>query len=591
MDDAHVFTPVEESSPPPPRERAGGRVVLLVLMGLVFLLGVVWTAAYFLAGDRVPRGTTVAGVRIGGQTPGEAETTLRRGLADRADSPFAVAAADRSISVTPDRLGLSVDYEASVAAAGGGRSWSPVRLWAYWTGGDDLDAVVVTDAEARDQELAALAGRVEVAPVDGAIRFSRGRALVSEPVVGERLDVEAAASQFDAAYLGPDVTLELPLVPEAPDIDADDVAEAMAGFGRPAMARPVVLRFRSERVLLRPREYSRAISMRARDGELVPALDARALRRLVASRVTSRDEPVDAQVRLVDGRPQVIPASPGVGYDPQRVTDRFLDLVVRPAGERVIRVPATVVRPDLTTAEARRLGIKEQVSTFTTYFPYAEYRNVNIGRAADLVNGTVLKPGETFSLNHVVGERTVANGFTEGFIISDGIFREDLGGGVSQMATTTFNAAFFAGLKDIEHKPHSFYISRYPEGREATVSWGSIDLRFQNDTRYGVLVEASVSPSTPSSQGAVTVSMWSTKTWDITTTTSGRSAFTSPATRTLTTDDCVPNQGYGGFDVSVYRYFRRPGSSDLVRTERFDTTYTPSDTVICEDPSANGPND
>jgi vancomycin resistance protein YoaR len=287
----------------------------------------------------------------------------------------------------------------------------------------------------------------------------------------------------------------------------------------------------------------------------------------------------------------VIPASPGVGYDPQRVADRFLGLVVRPAGEREMRVPATVIRPDFTTAEARRLGIKEQVSTFTTYFPYAEYRNVNIGRAAELVNGTVLKPGETFSLNDVVGERTVANGFTEGFVISNGIFREDLGGGVSQMATTTFNAAFFAGLKDIEHKPHSFYISRYPEGREATVSWGSIDLRFQNDTPYGVLVEASVSPSSPSSQGAVTVSMWSTKTWDITTSTSGRSAFTSPATRTLTTDDCIPNQGYGGFDVSVYRYFRRPGSSDLVRTERFDTTYTPSDTVICEDPSAGGPND
>ena len=90
----------------------------------------------------------------------------------------------------------------------------------------------------------------------------------------------------------------------------------------------------------------------------------------------------------------------------------------------------------------------------------------------------MLKPGETFSLNDTVGERTEANGFTKGFIISDGIFKEDLGGGVSQMATTTFNAMFFAGLEDVEHKPHSFYIDRYPVGREATVAWGAVDLRF-----------------------------------------------------------------------------------------------------------------
>ena len=84
----------------------------------------------------------------------------------------------------------------------------------------------------------------------------------------------------------------------------------------------------------------------------------------------------------------------------------------------------------------------------------------------------MLKPGDTFSLNDIVGERTAANGFTKGFIISDGVFTEDFGGGVSQVATTTFNAAFFAGLEDVEHKPHSFYIDRYPVGREATVAWG-----------------------------------------------------------------------------------------------------------------------
>jgi vancomycin resistance protein YoaR len=267
------------------------------------------------------------------------------------------------------------------------------------------------------------------------------------------------------------------------------------------------------------------------------------------------------------------------------VSAAFLALVVKEAGQREMPVKATVRQAAFRTADARRLRITERVSTFTTYYPHAEYRNVNIGRAAELIDGTVLKPGETFSLNRIVGERTRQNGFTEGFVISDGVFREDLGGGVSQIATTTFNAMFFAGLKDVEHKPHSFYIDRYPVGREATVAWGSVDLRFTNDTPYGVLVTARRDRSTPSSSGSVTVSMWSTKTWDITARTGERYNFTEPKTRRLSDPECVDNEGYGGFDIDVFRTFRRPGSPKVVRNERFHTTYTPSDTVICTSPS------
>jgi vancomycin resistance protein YoaR len=273
-----------------------------------------------------------------------------------------------------------------------------------------------------------------------------------------------------------------------------------------------------------------------------------------------------------------------VTFKPGQVASAFLGVVDKPVGERTATVESTVAEPEFTTKDARALKIKQKVSSFTTYYPYAAYRNVNIPRAAELVNGTVLRPGDVFSLNDVVGERTKENGFTEGFIISNGIFKEDLGGGVSQMATTTFNAMFFAGLKDVEHKPHSFYIDRYPVGREATVAWGAVDLRFQNDTPYGVLVEARVTPATPTASGVVTVSMWSTKYWDITTKTGERYNLTSPATRTLTTEECYPNTGYGGFDIDIWRYFRKPGSSALVRTEKMHTHYIPSDTVICKPP-------
>jgi vancomycin resistance protein YoaR len=240
-----------------------------------------------------------------------------------------------------------------------------------------------------------------------------------------------------------------------------------------------------------------------------------------------------------------------------------------------------VAQADFTTKEARALKVREEVSRFVTYFPYAVYRNVNQSRAAELIDGTLLQPGETFSFNDTVGERTAENGFVPGFIISDGVFREDLGGGVSQVVTTTYNAAFFAGLKDIEHKPHSFYIDRYPVGREATVAWPSVDLKFKNNTPYGVLIEAFVVNSTPSSQGEMHVRMWSTKHWDIRASTSERYAFTSPNTRYDDTDACVPTTGYGGFTVKVRRHVRKAGSDELLRTEVDTVTYTPADTVIC----------
>ncbi len=113
------------------------------------------------------------------------------------------------------------------------------------------------------------------------------------------------------------------------------------------------------------------------------------------------------------------------------------------------------------------------------------------------------------------------------------------------------------------------------------MAWPYVDLRFQNDTDHGVLIEAFISPSSPSRTGSMTVRMWSTKTWDIKTSTSDRYNATSPSTRRLEGDECVPNQGYGGFDIDVFRDFYAPGSDERVRRETFNTTYTPSDTVIC----------
>jgi len=523
-------------------------------------------------------------VEVGGRTQAAAARVLEREFDRRADAAIDITVGDVTRSVLPETAGLSVDYEASVAKAGARRSWEPQWLWDYFTGGDDLDPVVSVDDAAQQAFLTELAAEVGTPAQEGAVRFFGGRFDVTEPRTGETLDTEAAGEALEAAYLTQESSADLPTVTVQPEIDAADVAEAVDRFANPAMSAPVTLVFGDARARLSPRDYAKALSLEPQDGVLVPVLDTERLDELIGDVVAGSGAPVDATVRLVDGVPRVIPSRPGVTYEPEAVHATFLDLVTRPQGERQLAVESTVAKPEFTTKDARALKITEQVSTFTTYFPHADYRNTNIGRAAELVSGTVVEPGETFSLNETVGERTQENGFTEGFIISDGIFKEELGGGVSQMATTTFNAAFFAGMTDVEHKPHSFYIDRYPVGREATVAWPSVDLKFRNDTPYGVLITASLTPSTPSTSGALTVSMWSTKYWDITTRTGQRYNFTEPETRTLRTEDCYPNEGYGGFEVDIWRYFRRAGETELVDTEKMHTTYIPSDTVVCLPP-------
>jgi vancomycin resistance protein YoaR len=579
--------PKNQTSATQPREKAGAKVVLWLLLGLGVLFGGLYVAAHYVAGDKVPRNTTVSGVRIGGHPQDEAAERLRAGLADRVAREIPTTVDGEQVAVDPALAGLSVDYDASVAEAGGERSWDPVRLWNYFTGGDAFEAEVEVDETAYNTFLTGLDEQYGTAARDGAITFDGAEIRTRQARTGQALDPSDTLVALEEAFLeeSPDpVALEMAEV--APAIDAGDVQEALDGFASPAVAAPVTLAFEGSQVKLFPADYTAAITLAPTDGELVATLDAARLTEVVGGKVT-QGAPVDASVALVDGTPQVVPAKPGVTFDPAELEAGFLAAAAAPQGERTLALSAQVAKPAFTTKDARALRVRERVSSFTTYFPYAEYRNVNIGRAAEIVDGTLLKPGETFSLNGIVGERTEANGFTKGYVINDGILVQDLGGGVSQMATTLFNAMFFAGLEDVEHKPHSFYIDRYPVGREATVAWGAVDLRFTNDTPYGVLIDTSFTDSTPSSSGAVTVTMYSTKYWDITTTTGQRYNLTEPKTRRINDLTCHPNEGYGGFDIDVVRYFRPVGENTETREDEvFTTTYIPSDTVICTNPDA-----
>jgi vancomycin resistance protein YoaR len=550
----------------------GGKVAAATILALALLLGAAWLALYLYAGDRAPRSARVEGVKIAGLAPAAAEEKLRHALAERAHAPITVSYGDgRTRSVDPAQAGLDIDYQASLTAAGGGHGWSPQRLWDVVTGSGDHDAVVTVDERRMQAALDSLGAGISQPPVDGSIAFHDGQALGVAGRPGLVIDRSGARALLMSRFLHAG-SQKLPVRTQQPVVTADEVNRTLGTFGRPAMSGPVTIVLGGQRIVAPPRLFGRALSVSVQDGHLVPQVDAGVLMEALAPVATTVGaEPEDARIVLKNGAPVVVPAKVGVAADGDALERGFALALVRRGAARRVVVPGHVRQPAFTTADAQRLGVHRLVSTFTASFPYADYRNVDLARSATLVNGSLLHPGETFSLNAALGERTKANGFAAGDF-------------VSPLATAMFNTMFFAGLKDVEHTAAAVHTETMPVGREATVVWPSADLRFSDDSPYGVLLDVRVQKASPRHRGTVTVSMWSTKRWDITALTGPREHVQQPTIHYVLASSCQRTVGSPGFGVDVVRVFRRPGSGKVLRTETFHTDYQAADTVRCGPP-------
>ncbi|MFC0625880.1 VanW family protein [Kribbella deserti] len=546
------------------------------------VLAVGYGAAYAFTGDKVPGETTVLGVSLGGLSEAEAKAKLTGAVKDKLDTPLKLKAGEKTVTLKPADAGLRLDVDATVEAAGAGRSLNPGRMWQVMTGGEAVEPVVIADKTKLDAAIGRVAKLIDQPATEGSITFEGVTPVQHQPAAGITLDKAGAAEAITKGYPFAGEPIALPADVTEPGAGNPDIAKALKEYAEPAMSGPIRLTVGEKFVELKPAELAPALKLTGNaDGKVVPSLDAAKLEPLFKERFENLEtEATDASFKIVGGKPQVVPAVDGQIVARDKVVPAILATLPKPAGERKVSIGLGKSKAKFTTEQAQALGIKEVMGAYTTYFPYAEYRNVNIGTAARKINGTLLKPGEMFSLNKIVGERTRENGFTEGNIINGGKFVLDLGGGVSQSATTTFNAAFFAGLKDVEHKAHSVYIDRYPVGREATVAWPSVDLRFQNDSGKGIFVETIFTKSTPGKKGALTVKIWGTKVWDITAGASERYNFRSPGTVYNTEPGCRPQAPTTGFDIKIYRYFAKNGTR--VKTESFTTNYNAADLIKCE---------
>lgn len=559
-------------------------LVAVVVAGLVLVVGVGgYLVGYLVAGDRLPKNAVVAGVAVGGLDTGAASRKLEEVLGKRAQAPVRVMVNGTQATIDPRAAGLAVDVPASVAKAGGGKSFDPRHIWQVLTGGSAVDAVTTADESKLSAAVAALAAEVDGPAKNASLRYEGIEVKRTSGIDGVQLDQSRTADRIRAEFLNAEGPIEVVATVTQPEISTAEVQQVVDGFAAPAVSGPVTLQAEgSDSFEVSPAMIARSVTFAPRDGTLAPQLDADTLHEAAKPVLEDVDltTPRDAEITIEDGKPKITPGVNGVTVTAASLAAAVEPVLPKRGKSRAATVEATAEEPEFTTADAQALGVKEITGKFTTKFPYAEYRNHNIGRAAELINNTLLKPGKTFSLNKTLGERTRKNGYVKGYIIRDGRFRMELGGGVSQSATTTFNAAFFAGLKDVEHRPHGLYINRYPAGREATVFWPDLDLRFKNDTDYGVLIEARLVKATDERQGKITVRMWSTKTYEkVESSELRRSNFTSGTDIRDSRSDCEPQDSVQGFDVDYDRLFYQGGK--VVKKEEFFWTYKPTSRVIC----------
>ena len=552
------------------------RALLVGAAAVVIGLGGVGVTAA-LAGEDVPDGVRVAGEDLSGLTRAEAEERIAAALRGPAAEPVPVVAGGEDLTLDPATAGLRVDAAATADEAVSGGLLDRLRTR---FGGREVDPVVEVDERALRRAVQALAPAVTREAAEGSVRFDETPAPVAvPPVQGRSLDVDGAVDAVREQWLRED-EVELPVEVEQVETTEQDVQEAVREIAAPAVAAPVVVDVEGAELVVPPAAIARALTVVADDeGELGPRLDPAALHTAVAPAVRSVGAPArDARFDLSSGAPVVVPSVAGTTVSPADLSAAVLGVLTDP-GPRRAAAPLTPAEPRLTTQEAQALGIREEIGSYTTRHPCCAPRVTNIHRIADLVDGHVVLPGERFDLNALTGPRDRARGFVDAPQILEGEFVDRIGGGISQFVTTMFNAVFFSGLKDVEHSPHSYYISRYPPGREATISYPEPDFVFENDSPTGVLVSTSYTGT------SITVTFWGTKRFeDVRSVTGPRTRLRDFDVQYVQRDDCTATEGEQGFDIVVTREFVQGGR--VVRREPFRTRYKPEPKFVCGPPPA-----
>jgi vancomycin resistance protein YoaR len=573
-----VVRPDAEPAPGPAPKKPYLRKAGWIAGGVFGLLVAIYGVDLLVSQGSVPRGVTVAGVDVGGMDRDAAEQELRGQIEPRLTRPLAVTAGDVQGTLSPTLAGLHLDWAQTLDQAGEQPLNPFTRLASLFS---SREVGVVSHAE--DAKLAAaldtLRGQVDRDPVEGTVRFEGANPVAVPPKAGQKLDVPGATAAVVEKWARGE-NLALPVTSTPVRTTPEGVQAALEQFARPAVSGPLVIKGDGKNATVKPEAIAAALSFEPADGGgLTPKIDNAKIAEAAGPQLKSTEkEGKEATIVFEGGKPTVDPSTDGrtVDWDPSL---KPLPEVLKKTDGRELPAVYKDSPAKVTTDQANQFGVKEVVGEFTTG-GFAADSGTNIRVVAQKVNGAIVKPGETFSLNGFTGPRGKPQGYVEAGVIENGAPAREVGGGISQFATTLYNASYFAGMKDAGHREHSYYISRYPAAREATVfqnpNGSSVfELEFTNDSPTGIAIQTIWTPS------SLTVKLWGTKRYTVESIPGTRANPSDPPTKPGPAENCHASNGAPGFTTTDTRVLKDASSGREVSRSTRTVRYNPQPKITC----------
>ena len=563
-----------------PAACAAGAAALLLAWG-----GIAWWTTQHIAS-----GTSVSGVDVSGLGPQEARERISKGVGDRLAQPVTLTVGQGSAELVPAGSGVSVDAKASVKKLTG-FTLNPVAL-AQRLGGQRTDAVIRIDASTLRGALEDRVDTMANGAVSATVTLEGTKPVTTAASNGVGLDVDASLKQLSTWPLG-QKTIAMAEGTAVPAITDEEATKFVDGTLTPLLSSGLTVdgqgagapgKSAGAAAAFSPEDTAGMLKISSEGGTLSATFDSTALHDAVVARIGQVETPAQNATWKIDGsatgapkaRPQYVASAQGKVIDTAALSASLLKAgtSATDVAGRTVALPMVVAEPTVTTPQ-NEWGISEMVGEYATPYNSGDApRTQNLTRGAELVNGTVVKPGEVFSLEKVLGEVDYEHGFADAGVISNGQHVDSLGGGLSQVATTVFNAGFEAGMDDTEHHAHQYYFDRYPAGREATLWTGKLDVKFTNSTSNSVLVQAWLDGE------QIHVRMWSTKYYDVSITSSDRFNFRPVSTERKSGPGCEPYSGGNpGFDITITRSRKHDGKA--LPDDVLTTQYAADNDIVC----------
>lgn len=577
----------------PEREWLG---VMARLVVAVLVLGGVYVGAALWFKDRPPAGVQVAGIDVGTMSRDAAHAHLERSLAPRLAEPVVLsvrpdgAQEPTELRLDPATAGLGYDLDATLDQVTG-FSLDPRVLWSHVVRSErELPLVGTVDEQVLSTAVAALAQDYDTDPVEGQVSLTQEGVSVVDAQDGRVLDVAPTVEAVAQAW--PDThAVEGVAHPVAPALTQAEVDRFTTEEVEPALAAPLTVTATrgsgdgatTATAELAPREIADVLSVERADGASTLSLkvdEEALLARLREDLGQLERGPADATVRLSSGQIEVVRARSGAALDEDALVADVVAALRAQGSGRDVAVQLETVRPAITTAEAEDWTFTE-MGSFSSVFPTGEAnaeRTANLHTAVRHLDGYVVMPGHQFALSAALGDITTANGYHEAPIIVEGRLVKGIGGGLSQISTVVFNTSWASGVQLDAHTPHSYYIPRYPAGREATLALPGLDNLWTNDTDNPVVVRASISGDT------ITMRFLGQRQYTVRTIDGERYNITHGARVVVDTPTCVPQSLAEGFTIYNARILLKGGTE--VKRDEFTTVYQPADEIVCTHPDA-----